>query len=212
VADGAGSAKRSHQGAQEAADTAVAYLAEHLGKSSPEQDQAWHDLLKATLKESRTALEQLADPDPLRDLATTLLLVVATTQNLIALQLGDGGIVCRSLSGELKVLSKPNQSEYINETDFLTSDDYLDAAHITIIPATCAESIAVFTDGVQFLALHSALNQAHEPFFTPLFTYAATPDADSRELADLLGSERVNALTDDDKTLVLAVRTRGKRR
>ena len=58
--------------------------------------------------------------------------------------------------------------------------------------------------------------EPHTPFFTPLFRFAASVeeddekrDAAGEQLAAFLSSERVNARTDDDKSLVLAVRGAG---
>jgi hypothetical protein len=71
--------------------------------------------------------------------------------------------------------------------------------------------LALFSDGLERLALDFALRQPHGPFFTPLFPYLhRRPEGHQVELeeqiAAFLGSERVNAQTDDDKTLILATR------
>lgn len=71
--------------------------------------------------------------------------------------------------------------------------------------------MALFSDGLQGLAVNFAERAPHDGFFRPLFSAVrAEPPGHSRELSDrlqrFLDSPRVNARTDDDKTLVLATR------
>jgi hypothetical protein len=59
------------------------------------------------------------------------------------------------------------------------------------------------------LALNFATKTAHQPFFLPMFqSIRGTQDANDLQipLRQFLDSEAVNARTDDDKTLVLAIR------
>ena len=59
------------------------------------------------------------------------------------------------------------------------------------------------------LALDYAATRAHGPFFSPLFrTIRDGPGEETlrASLRDYLNSGRVNARTDDDKTLLLATR------
>ena len=70
------------------------------------------------------------------------------------------------------------------------------------------------TDGVQHLAIAYPTNEPYPRLFGPLFEYADTHthlDAETRaaDLNAFLDSDAVNAETDDDKTLVLAVRVPG---
>jgi hypothetical protein len=69
------------------------------------------------------------------------------------------------------------------------------------------------SDGLTRLALKMPSYEPHVPFFQPLFAYIEeTSPANSnvkaeQQMAAFLASERVSARTDDDKTLVLAVRS-----
>jgi Protein phosphatase 2C len=205
VADGAGSAVRAEEGARLAVLTSMQYLSDRLAGERPDNEDAWATLMRDTLTQARSALEQEAADTSLRQLATTLLLVAVTDEHLATLQVGDGGIVVRESSGALRVLTDPGHGEYVNETNFVTSSRYLEECHCRVYPTHGVEAIAVFTDGVQFLAVRYADNTAHELFFAPLFGYAFQPDADAAELTKFLSSDRVNDLVDDDKTLVIAV-------
>ena len=70
----------------------------------------------------------------------------------------------------------------------------------------------MFTDGLQGLALKLPARTPHEPFFAPLFAFAADAggagDAQA-QLASFLSGPRVAARSDDDITLVLATRDHG---
>jgi hypothetical protein len=69
--------------------------------------------------------------------------------------------------------------------------------------------LAVMSDGLIRLALKMPAQEPHEPFFAPLFRFVemiTDPAEAEAQLAAFLSSERVNARTDDDKSLVLAAR------
>jgi len=208
VTDGAGSARLSAEGATHAAQVVIGWVASELAAGHPETEDAWHLLLCDAMDRTRVALEDLAaemDGVAVRELATTLLLAVVTPVTVATLQVGDGAIVLRA-GNELQVLSPPAVGEYVNETTFVTSADAAERVLTTVRASEPVDGLAMFTDGVQFLAIETRSNAAHGPFFAPLFAFAGQPEADPEELTTMLSSDRVNELTDDDKTLVLLVR------
>lgn len=215
VADGAGSARFAAEGATRAAQVVIGWVASELVVGHPETDEAWRGLLMGALERTRGGMEDLAaemEGAAVRDFATTLLVAVVTPVTVATLQVGDGAIVLRSGAREgteLQVLSPAAVGEYVNETTFITSADAVERVLIAVNASEPVNGLAMFTDGVQFLAIESRSNAAHGPFFTPLFAYAGQAGADPEELTAMLSSERVNELTDDDKTLVLAVRLAG---
>lgn len=191
VADGAGSALAADIGADLAVDAAMACL--RGGGNAA-----------AAMVAARLTLE--AAPGPIADLATTLLVAVAGGGRIETAQVGDGAVVVRLGGGDLRVLAPDTKGEYLNETTFLTSSGWAGAVRLDRLPDCEVDAIAVLSDGLQLLAFDLASGTAHEPFFAPLFGFAASDQADDAELAEFLASERVCARTDDDKTLVLAVR------
>ncbi|MCA9241884.1 MAG: hypothetical protein KDA37_16855, partial [Planctomycetales bacterium] len=70
------------------------------------------------------------------------------------------------------------------------------------------EEVALFTDGLERLALKFEGQTAHAPFFAPLFQ-AVRDTRDSQglneELSRFLKSEHVQNRSDDDKTVILAI-------
>ena len=119
--------------------------------------------------------------------------------------IGDGAIVVKT--GETLELIQPERSsEYLNETDFLTSARACERTLIQVRPLQSVSAIAMFTDGVEWAAVRYQERTPHAPFFNPLFTHAADESTTCGDIDDFLGSPRFCEQTDDDKTLVLAVR------
>jgi serine/threonine protein phosphatase PrpC len=148
-----------------------------------------------------------------REYATTLSCVVADAERLVVAQIGDGAVVADQGEG-LFAATRLQRGEYANETHFLTQDDALDQVVVDVFEQP-AQLLAVMSDGLIRLALKMPSQEPHAPFFEPLFRYtkqvADNGNEDvllaSQQLATFLRSERVNARTDDDKSLVLAVRS-----
>ena len=69
------------------------------------------------------------------------------------------------------------------------------------------QGVAMFSDGLQMLALKMPGATPHAPFFTPLFRFMrGEPDPQLRldQLQKLLQSPRISQRADDDLTLLLA--------
>jgi Protein phosphatase 2C len=211
VADGAGSAPRAERGAACAVRTALAFLTDHLAAGLPEHEEIWRALLNEALHVTRQAViaEAAACGSPPSDLATTLLVAVATSDLVAAGQVGDGAVVARVADGSFETVTRPPVQEYLNETTFLTSADALEQAQYAIVRKG-PTGLALFSDGLQMLALKMPEATPHPPFFAPLLRLVA--EVRDRALAEeqlrrFLQSPRITQRADDDLTLVLAVRT-----
>ena len=205
VADGAGSAALAEVGAQLAVQSAL----DCLKQAWPERGQNWQLLCTTALQAARQRLEEEAEARAcgLRDLAATLIVVAVADELTVCAHIGDGAAVLRDEAGALHLLSTPQSSEYVNETTFLVSADYLAAAQFTLWQGR-AQCVALFSDGLQRLALQMPLGKPHTPFFAPLFQFAAQAGENADEqLAAFLRSPRITARADDDLTLVLAARS-----
>lgn len=211
VADGAGSAERSHEGAQCAVETVLVAVEAALAEGEPQDAAAWEVLLAEAFRQARQAILQLGAGDDLspRAFATTLTCAVACDAALAIGQIGDGIVVAGAKDGELFAATQPQRGEYANETFFLTMAEALQQVEIHVYPGA-VEALAVMSDGLIRLAMNLATYEPHVPFFRPLLAFAAqaedSADAEA-QLASLLASERVCARTDDDKTLVLVARS-----
>ncbi|HEY3288953.1 MAG TPA: protein phosphatase 2C domain-containing protein, partial [Anaerolineae bacterium] len=94
VADGAGSAARSAEGAAIAVEHALSALAITLQATHPAEDIAWRVVMSVSFGVARDAIVRYAelagDGVSLRDFATTLTLAVVTLGTVCVGQLGDG--------------------------------------------------------------------------------------------------------------------------
>lgn len=209
VADGAGSARFGGEGAQKAVEAARTFIHQELkqdpsGKLS--SDLAYRILgsVRATLKEAAEHAET-----SIREFATTLLGLVVTDDTAMAFQVGDGGIVVEPSSvGPLALVFQPMAGEFVNTTYFVTDTDAEDRCQVLLMPTVIRA--ALFSDGLQRLALRMAEGEVHVPFFKPLFDVMEGVTPDQRDALDdalrtFLDSKEVNARTDDDKTLILAL-------
>jgi hypothetical protein len=204
AADGAGSASHSETGATLACDEFVRRV-EALGP-----DKLFtRDGMTALFTEVRSVL--LAKAERLnvrpRELACTALVAIVGPASGAFAQLGDGAIVLGQ-GQDYSVAFWPEPAEYANATDFLTDDSFGDLVRLETVTDPIVE-VAVFTDGLQRLALDFTARTAYPGFFRPLFNKlrtAADPESLVEPFRTFLDSDRVNERTDDDKTLVFAVR------
>ncbi len=210
--DGAGSASHSDVGSRIACEAAVDEACRFLntGASLAAVDRptaiSWLQAIRI-----RLAAEAEKKGVELRQLAATLLLAVEGPNTSVFLQIGDGAIVTfepTPLGAGIRTVFWPQNGEYANTTSFLTDDKFGDLAMFERRDK-CHTGIAAFTDGVQLLALDFCLKAAHRPFFEPFFKQlldASEPDNLHIPFRHFLNSKQVNDRTDDDKTLVIAVR------
>jgi hypothetical protein len=207
-ADGAGSASHAHVGARLAcrglARLILDDLSEGLSVAHLERDTvlSWHERLRWQFHQEaeRRNLE-------LQQLACTLLLAVVGADAAAFSQIGDGAIVVAD-GDAYRPVFWPQTGEYANTTNFLTDLAFADNLAFEMRTETVDE-LALFTDGLQMLALNFADRSVHRPFFLPMFRKlrAAVPgEGLPRALASFLRSPAVNQRSDDDKTLLLATR------
>jgi hypothetical protein len=209
MSDGAGSAPLAHIGAELAVTTLTSIVQFGVRAMRNDYEQVLRD--GAALARKRVleaAAERAVSP---RDLACTLLAVIAAPVGGAALQIGDGVIVVRDLGSAWRWMFWPQKGEYANATYFLTDDAALSEAQVSQLPHE-VQDVALTTDGLEGLALHYASRSAHEPFFRTAFAsvHAAEGDGElsvlSAALSDFLRSPPVRTRTDDDTSLILATR------
>jgi hypothetical protein len=204
VADGAGGAAHAAVGARVACEELV-----RLVQDADPTTLLTRDAAVNLFREARAAV--LAACDGLRarpeELACTALAAVVGPESAAFAQLGDGAVVVGQGPG-YRAAFWPDAGEYANTTDFLTDESFAERLRFATLTHPIAE-VAAFTDGLQRLALNFSVRRPHLGFFQPLFRAlrATAAPADLAEpLREFLDSDRVNQRTDDDKTLVLAVR------
>ncbi|HZD57756.1 MAG TPA: PP2C family serine/threonine-protein phosphatase [Anaerolineales bacterium] len=210
LADGAGTANRAADGATRAADCSIAVLAESLSQELPPNAASWQSLFTDAFSQAHQSLIDMAEAEglPLKAFATTLACVAVAADWLAVGQIGDGVVVVGMEGGDLVLAARPQRGEYANETLFLTMGDSLEQMEVRV-ESRRVDHLIVMSDGLSRLALNLPLYKPHRAFFDPLLAFAAEAHDSAlaaQQLVAFLSSERVCERTDDDKTLVVAVR------
>jgi len=205
VADGAGSAALAEVGAEIAVKSAVTTFCAN-GKVSGD-DKGIRSSLNDALKAAQKAVQSEASARQVevRQLATTLILVVATSELVGAAQVGDGIAVVQDRDGNIIGVTTPEGGEHVNETTFLNSRRNLKHAQLAVWRGTPTH-VAILSDGLQRLALKMPSGVPHSPFFAPLFNFVSNAPESSQaqeQLELFMGSPRITDNTTDDLTLVL---------
>ncbi len=207
VSDGAGSATHGGIGAELAIEAASEFVEKCCTEAS---ELTFNDNWAAECIEAVRAkinAHATLNATMFSDYACTFLGFVASQFNTTLIQIGDGGIAI-DIGAGLELPITPMIGEYTNMTNFVTDENVIDIMAVKLFSAR-PEKVAVFSDGIQRLALNMVTNTVYTPFFTPFFTVLATVTAEQEDilqtkLEQFLQSPAVNERTDDDKTLVLA--------
>lgn len=204
--DGAGSAKYASYASLQTCQQTLRNLTGHFSKGLGLLDLRkelildWVRTLRATFEK-----QAVASNCNLNDFACTLMMAAISWDGAVFAQIGDGAIVRRQ-GDEYKTIFWPDSGEYLNTTWFVTSPTF--EANLKYDSQWDApQELAIFTDGLQMLSLDFPNQRAHRPFFDPLFASLRSGECPSElvpQLSQFLQSDKINARTDDDKTLILA--------
>lgn len=217
IADGAGSAKHADVGARLAVETALSELAacRWLQEIDQISESEARTLFTEVFVKVITVLQaQALDAGyPLEELACTLLIFVTTPDWIAAMQIGDGFIVVGDpQEGTYQLLFQPDKGEFINETMFVTVETVLDQMQVYAASGEIPPFVCAATDGLEKVAIRMRDWVPYPPFFQPfvegLKTVMETTELQTH-LQDFLESDRLNARTNDDKTLLLCLYDQG---
>ncbi|MCC7052238.1 MAG: protein phosphatase 2C domain-containing protein [Gemmatimonadaceae bacterium] len=216
TADGAGSSAHSDEGAELACAALLGEVSDYLdgyelSAIDSQVVEEWFVRVHQAVTERAAELNV-----QVRELACTLLLGVVGMNRAVCAQIGDGAIVVNDATAEggYAPVTWPQSGEYANQTFFATDQEALRHLQIALLEDRRIDEIALFSDGLEKLALNMGTRSAHGPFFESLFrqlrplSRGATANIEGQFRA-FLDSPAVNARTDDDKTLVLATRRHG---
>jgi hypothetical protein len=212
VSDGAGSARSSAIGSRAVVDAMVRRLARTL-RNAPPPPTITEKMAHAWLCETRKRISTLARNRhaTTRDFAATLVAAAVLPSQMIVCHVGDGACVARRQGKKnWEVVSWPAQGQYASTTFFVT-DKPSPRLRFTCLNADIVD-LAVFSDGLERLALDFAAGAASNRFFDPMTAPLRDQPAGhdrrlSGHLRRFLDSPRVVQRTDDDKSLIVARRT-----
>ncbi len=209
VSDGAGSAIYAAEASKKAVDTALAQVVQWITDGVDIEDNHLVELAELIYDELAGAAE--TNNCPIDEYSCTLLGAIIYPGKACYMQIGDGAIVRNPGDGYHTHVWWPHNGEYQNTTSFITDDPNFKNLKTKVIDEQVSE-IAMFTDGLQMLALNNELQTAHQPFFEGFFNALRVAQKEEQVLGlnDRLGTylsgDAINSRTDDDKTLFLATK------
>lgn len=209
--DGAGSASHSQIGSQLACECFLRFAKEYLQTKADDSLSLGIHESRMWIREIRKKLvEKAVELDvELRELACTLLAGILLERHSFFMQIGDGAIVAKD---DVKLIPVfwPQSGEYVNTTNFLTDEE--SELKLDFLESRRVDELAVFTDGLERLLLRFDDKSVHEPAIAPMLRYLESANSEqmlniSQEITEFLDSPQINERTDDDKTLILGIRT-----
>lgn len=222
VCDGAGSAKFSQAGA--------AFFSQSIGKMllslSVSHRGIALDLGQLTLIEQLSQIRldlqsQLPAESSLRDYHTTFtgVLIDANHQALLV-QIGDSPLITSQFAvrhphidyfTNLQVYGDDSKNEYVNETHFITQDNWQPFLRVEPIDLSQVDCLALMSDGCADLVFEGAsvTPKIYRPFFGNLLfnlTQSQSSQQGSAIIEQALGNPATYRLTGDDKSLVVLLK------
>jgi hypothetical protein len=209
IADGLGSALYSEIGASAAVLSSLQYVHDLLSKEDIDTANM-QNIVHTCFKYARDRLVSISKENnwELDDLASTLIVIIKEKNRIVVGHIGDGGVVA-STKDTFVILSEPAPSEYANVVAPLTMEEW-EAELMIQVHALDVASILGFTDGCQSAMLSKTpqgwiTNDAFLDAFLSHMRNISTVDDAKTYIKDILESERLSDISEDDKTLVVSL-------
>ena len=224
VCDGAGSAKFSQAGAAFFSQSIAQML---LGLSVSHSGIAF-DLVQVKqqiieqLSQIRLDLQsQLPAESSLRDYHTTFTgLLIHSNHQALLVQIGDSPLITSQFVvrhphidyfTNLQVYGDDSKNEYVNETHFITQDNWQSFLRVEPIDLSQVDCLALMSDGCADLVFEGAsvTPKIYRPFFGNLLfnlTQSQSSQQGSAIIEQALGNPATYRLTGDDKSLVVLLK------
>jgi len=212
VCDGAGSASQSKRGSFLVSQSVISSVRHyfHLGGKFSALDRA---VLQGWLSTAQDGLvRKAAELDcTVKDLYTTVTIALVGEKATHIAQVGDSACAVL-LGGRWQVPIWPMNGLYANETYFLHRFPQTRWEYVRLNGR--AEALAMFTDGPAELLLEHKAKAPFVPFLEQVIPHLLSDSGTGRshkisnEIGAFLDSSRVCDVSSDDKTLILAGRTK----
>lgn len=224
VCDGAGSAKFSQAGAaffsQSIAQMLLGLSVSHSG-IAVDLVQVKQQIIEQ-LSQIRLDLQsQLPAESSLRDYHTTFTgLLIHANHQAILVQIGDSPLITSQFVvrhphidyfTNLQVYGDDSKNEYINETHFITQDNWQSFLRVEAIDLSQVDCLALMSDGCADLVFEGAsvTPKIYRPFFGNLLfnlTQSQSSQQGSAIIEQALGNPATYRLTGDDKSLLVLLK------
>ncbi len=228
VCDGAGSAKFSQAGAAFFSQSIGKMLLGLSGSHSVSISGIAFDLVQVKqqiveqLSQIRLDLQsQLPAESSLRDYHTTFTaLLIHSNHQAILVQIGDSPLITSQFVvrhphidyfTNLQVYGDDSKNEYVNETHFITQDNWQSFLRVEAIDLSQVDCLALMSDGCADLVFEGAsvTPKIYRPFFGNLLfnlTQSQSSQQGSAIIEQALGNPATYRLTGDDKSLVVLLK------
>ena len=200
VADGAGSVRFGRHGAELICNAIRQQTTERFQSPSSINEK----LLRRWIEEAREQLVREANQAnyPLQEFATTCVLCVSVGTLTWFAQIGDGGIVVKK-GNVYGVVFQPQHGRYINETCFITEQQWQEKLQLTTISGDLA-AILMFSDGCEDVFLRDGGTIVNTELTSKVVSHfqahGSNEHADLKSFLEMLGE-----FSDDDKTLLVRI-------
>ena len=205
LADGAGSAACSQEGAEAVVQAISRYLCENFDDLY--QAKTPLELRRNILVQARAAVEKRAQAlgVPVRELACTLLAAAMKEDRYLLVHLGDGVIAYRK-AGAVKVASHPWNGEFANSTVFVTSPNALRHCRVFRGEQAELEGFCLMSDGCE-AALYNKRKQRMAPLLEILFQQTQLLESGTAgEILEAVMGGVISRCSQDDCSLILLTR------
>ena len=208
LADGAGSAKLSHHGAESVVKFIGLKLNERFDAYFNDKDgvSVKRKIINELLKSLNETAEQLNCK--IEELASTLLFVAVKNDRFIIAHIGDG-VIGYLKNDELKLASQPENGEFINTTIFTTSKDAIMTMKLIKGHVGEIQGFVLMSDGTE-ASLYSKKEQKLADVLKKIMQRStiASVDGLQEQLKQSFENVIVNATT-DDCSIAMMVKNRG---
>jgi Protein phosphatase 2C len=212
IADGAGSAPMSREGARVCSATVVDALSRlpSLPPGGDEEEEAVRAAVEAAIADARSCLECRpggSGTGSLRDYTATVVGVWAQGERGWLFHIGDGAAAAaRAEDPADSVVSPPENGRFAEETFFFTDRAW--RKHLRITPFSARNLVVLTSDGAGSFTFAPRWRGLDAEFVGPLVRHLEdrSPAAARRTLARVLRAPGAQAISGDDKTLIVARR------
>lgn len=206
LADGAGSAKLSHYGAETVTKFICSELTEKFDTYFSDNDGASvkQQLLEGMLKSLSKTANQLECE--IKELASTLLFVAIKNNQFIIAHIGDG-VVGYLKNDEMKIASQPENGEFVNTTVFTTSKDAIMTMKLIKGSLEKIQGFVLMSDGTE-TSLYSKKERKLADVLKKIMQMSTIISVDKvqEQLEQSFENVIVNATTDDCSIAMLVKR------
>lgn len=207
LADGAGSAKLSHFGAEAVLDRVSKDLGEHFEEYFNESDASvirrrlFSEILDA-LEETQSHLQC-----NLRDLSSTLLAAAVCGSRHFIVHIGDG-VIGYLKDDEVKVATDPDNGEFANETFFTTTPSVLSRMRIIKGVDDGIGGFVLMSDGTENALYNKRTRQLSQGIKRIMYMTVLCPESSMQELLSETFESAVLNLTQDDCSIAILANTK----